>query len=156
MTESQFIQRRAGLLESISGWLDSMNEARGVNWCEVVPGEIDKENPTYSDIARGKEAMIFRQAFPGRRASLEDEEIDPDRTIQIAIGRSEDWSIVVAISSSIQETPAQLIDPTDAALRDAIKNEHDRLFLNWPLTDAQFEEKGRELMREILRRRKAP
>lgn len=146
MRHSLFIQRRARLLASIAEWLEIMNAARSVTWSELVPGEIDNERPNYADIERG-EAMIFRETFPGRRASIEDEEIDPDRTIQIALGRTTDWKIIATISSSINEVPVQLIDPSDEALREAIKSEHDHIFQDWPLTDAQFERKGEEILR---------
>ena len=146
MIESQFISLRRRLLGAITEWLNFMNTARSVNWCECVPGELDNTHPTYLDVERG-EPQVYRQTFPGRRVTLEREEVDPDRTIQIALGRNERWQLVAAISTSIDEAPTELTAPSDEALRHAIQNAHDRLFHEWPLTQEQFEAKAGEILK---------
>lgn len=72
--------------------LESLNKEKGVKHCGFERTR-SFDGPAYSETYKGQ-VWIVRQSYAGARMTVEEKEIDPDRSIEIVIGATEDLSLI--------------------------------------------------------------
>ena len=137
-TEQVFQNRRSELTETIWAWLESMNKQRGVTATGHTRGSLADNQRLYTDTCYGQ-VLAIRQTYSAGTI-VERMDTDPERTIEVAIGHTEDWIPAVCVMSSLRERPIELIGGSDAALSEAIQFVHDEIFRDWPPTDEQIDD----------------
>ena len=146
LSEESFDGFRSELVSTIGKYIDALDKEKGVNHCEKEIKRTFDKLPLTETCAG--QVWVIARVYHGARTIINskgvDIDIDPDRTIKIAIGATEDWTPVVVVMSSFRDAPIQIVAGTEAALKEAIRAVHGEIFHGWPL--------GKDEIDDLIRR----
>lgn len=145
--QESFAGIRSVLVSMIDECLNTIHTEKEIN-----PVNYDKslnsDGTPFTTIVR-EQVFTINITYKGARWIVRhngrDVDIDPDRTIKIAIGASKDWSPIVLVMSSISDHQRQISNGNEAEIKQAIKTTHDEVFHKWPLGNDEIQ----RLMDEI-------
>ncbi|MEM9283172.1 MAG: hypothetical protein AAGA96_15215 [Verrucomicrobiota bacterium] len=138
------LRKRILLLRELNGFLGELGREDEKGCCSMNTG-IEREMLDPEGAVLGGDA-----GYQGARISFEGTELDPDRSIQFAIGFLDDWRISVKVSSSV--LPSEVID-LDAEegferVKSVIENHHAKIFDGWPLSDEELATKAETMVQK--------